>query len=214
LSEKPDIIRYFEELMEKISCDYETRNYEFSGGPPGSGSCGLIYFAKDPDAVHKKLYKTIQKLKRCFKKLEDKMNKEHLLCPYCSEDYKKTKCMHYVTHTDVMNYPRLSEKLKDKKWLQENLRKTFGELHDVLDAYEHGLTKEPNRIVYLKKLLEKLSNCELKYYEHKESLVVFANDKEKIIEKLSEMEKRLFWLFRGIAYVEGIKVMGNTKGRK
>ncbi len=210
LTEKPDIIRYFEELMEKITCDFETRYHEFSGGP-GSSVCGYYYFAENPREVHKQLKKIIRRLERGFKKLEDKINKEHMGCPYCGVDYKKTKCMHYVTHTDLVNYPRLPEKLKDKKWLQENLRKTFGELYDLLDAYEHGLTKEPNRIVYLKKLLEKLGHCEFKYYEQKESLVVFANEKEPVLEKLSELEKMLAWLFRGLAYAENMKAKKEKK---
>ncbi len=213
LTEKPDMIRYFEKLMDKITSGFETRYHEFSGGP-GSSVCGYYYFAENPHEVHKQLKKIIRRLERGFKKLEDKINKEHLGCPYCGAEYIKTKCSHYVTHTDLVNYPRLPDKMKDIKWLPENLRKTYGELYDVLDAYEHGLTKEPNRIVYLKKIVEKLGNCELKYYEQKESLVVFANEKETVLEKLSELEKRLAWLFRGLEYTENIKAKKNTKRRE
>lgn len=200
---------YFQKLMEKTTCIYKILIHDEW---PLNDIKGDVYFAEDRNDVEKKLKETILKVDQCFKRLKDIM-KKIVACPYCGIGYKK-KCEHYVKYTELVKYPKMPEKFRSKEWSKESLRNIFGDLYDMLDAYDKGFTEEPNRVVFVKKLLLKVVNCKHKHYKCSEGLVGFSIEPDKVFEQLNEITKRLSWLFKGLAYAEEIGTKGNTKSIK
>ncbi len=140
-------------------------------------------------------------------------------CPYCKTGDKSEGCTHYLMDTNPesfainLDYPKLPDELISNKWEKHLLASVFGDLYDTLKAYNKGYSEYPDKVVYFEKLVKNVT-CKYSHRPFEKGKVYFAEDVQEALKQINELSNRLSWLFRGIAYAEGIKTEGNTKGRK
>ena len=200
---------YFKKIMKKLSLEFESEILD--QWPTNDIFEGDVYFARATNEVDKNLKATIFKVDQCFKYLKKMMK-----CPYCKTGDKSEGCTHYLTDTNPesftinLDYPKLPDKLINSKWDKQLLMSLFGDLYDSLKAYNKGYFENPDKVVYFEKLMKKVT-CKYSHKPFEKDKVYFAEDVQEALKQIHELSNRLSWLFRGLAYSDGIKTKGNTK---
>ena len=207
-----DMREYFQRLMEKLTFEFDSDILD--QWPTNDIFEGDMYFAKAPNEIDKHLKATIFKVEQCFKYL-----KKIMKCPYCKTGNKSERCTHYLMDTNPesftinLDYPKLPNKLKNNKWEKQLLTSLFGDLYDTLKAYKKGYSEDPDKVAYFEKLMKKVT-CKYSHRPFEKGKVYFAEDVQEALKQIHELSNRLSWLFRGLAYSDGIKTKEKTKANK